>query len=254
MTTNKNVAVIIPAKNEAKRITSTVQAAYKIPQVNTVLVVDDGSTDNTYHIAQGAGAQVVRHQKNKGKATAMTSGVDALTTADEITTFLFLDADLGETALACAGLVPPVLNQQVDCTIAYLPPQNGAGGHGFVTGAGYKAIKKLTGWEAQQPLSGQRCISRTAFNSVRPLAKGWGVEVGMTIDLLVNGFTVQEVPCNLQHRATANDFSGYLHRAGQYRDVQLAVLNRLWKKVHVPKKVRTTNQSELGKAFNAYQK
>jgi hypothetical protein len=68
-----------------------------------------------------------------------------------------------------------------------------------------------------------RCLTREAFEAATPLAHGWGVETGMTIDLLRRGFRVVEVPCDLKHRPSGSDLKGQLHRAAQYRDVQLAV-------------------------------
>ena len=59
-----------------------------------------------------------------------------------------------------------------------------------------------------------------------PLAIGWGVETGLTIDVLGAGYRVIEVPCELHHRVTGSDLRGQLHRAGQYRDVGLALLER----------------------------
>src|SRR5690606_37070957 len=63
----QRVAVIIPAKDESGRIAATVRAARAIPHVDLVLVVDDGSTDNTQDVARAAGAVVVRHSVNRGK-------------------------------------------------------------------------------------------------------------------------------------------------------------------------------------------
>ena len=225
--TSQRVAVVVPAKDEAERIASTVRAARAIPHVDLVLVVDDGSEDDTQHAARNAGAVVVRHSVNRGKASAMETGasVVAMRDAEDAPNrlLLFLDADLGESAVGCAPLVTPVLEGHVDCTIAVLPPQAGAGGRGVVTGLARRSIARATGWQPAQPLSGQRCLTREAFEAATPLARGWGVETGMTIDLLVAGLTLQEVPCDLRHRATRNDLAGQLHRAGQYRDVALAV-------------------------------
>ena len=67
-----------------------------------------------------------------------------------------------------------------------------------------------------------------------PLAEGWGVEVGLTIDVLVAGLTVIEVPCDITHRVTGNDTAGRLHRASQYKDVRRAVVGRRLRRVHVP--------------------
>ncbi len=223
----QRVAVIIPAKDESRRIAATVRAARAIPHVDLVLVVDDGSEDNTQHVAREAGAVVVRHSHNRGKAAAMETGaaVVAMRDAPDRPTrlLLFLDGDLGESAVNAAPLVKPVLDRDADFTIALLPPQPGAGGRGIVVGTARRAIQSMTGWTPTQPLSGTRCLTRSAFEAATPLAHGWGVEAGMTIDLLRQGFVVAEIPCDLRHRPSGSDLRGQLHRGGQYRDVVLAI-------------------------------
>ncbi|WP_425553743.1 glycosyltransferase family 2 protein [Isoptericola hypogeus] len=223
----QRVAVIIPAKDEAQRIASTVRAARAIPHVDLVLVVDDGSTDDTQHVARDAGAVVVRHSHNRGKAAAMETGaaVVAMRDADGRAPrlLLFVDGDLGDTAVNTAPLVAPVREGVADLAIALLPRQTGAGGRGIVVGTARRAIQHLTGWSPTQPLSGMRCLTREAFEAATPLAHGWGVETGMTIDLLRAGYVAVEVPCDLKHRASTNDLKGQVHRAAQYRDVILAV-------------------------------
>ncbi len=223
----QRVAVVIPAKDESRRIAATVRSARAIPNVDLVLVVDDGSEDNTQHVAREAGAVVVRHSHNRGKAAAMETGAAVVAMRDAPDRpprhLLFVDGDLAETAVNTAPLVPPVLEGVADLTIALLPPQPGAGGRGLVVGAARRAIASMTGWTPTQPLSGMRCLTREAFEAATPLARGWGVEAGMTIDLLRQGFRVLEVPCELRHRPSGSDLKGQLHRAAQYRDVQLAV-------------------------------
>jgi glycosyltransferase involved in cell wall biosynthesis len=222
--------VVIPAKNEAGRIAATIRAAVALPAVDLILVVDDGSADQTQQIAREAGAVVVRHPHNRGKAEALETGAAVVAMRDTETglprILLFLDADLGDTAANAGPLIAPVVAGEVDFTIAVLPPQHGAGGHGLVVGLARRAIAKATGWTPQAPLSGIRCLTRPAFEAATPLAHGWGVETAMTIDLLRAGFTVREVPCDLRHRATGKDLSSQLHRAAQYRDVLLAVSAR----------------------------
>lgn len=224
------VAVVIPAKNEAERIAATVRSARAIPHVDLVVVVDDGSTDRTQHVARTAGAVVIRHPHNEGKAAAMETGAAVVAMRDaageRARLLLFIDADLGESAVNAAPLVDPVVKGEADTTIAILPPQPGAGGRGIVVGLARRGIFKATGWTATQPLSGMRCLTRDAFNAVLPFAHGWGVETAMTIDLLNKGFRVLEVPCDLQHRPSGSDFRGQLHRAAQYRDVALALAMR----------------------------
>lgn len=223
----QRVAVVIPAKDESRRIAATVRAARAIPHVDLVLVVDDGSEDATQHVAREAGAVVVRHSHNRGKAAAMETGAAVVAMRDvedgPARLLLFIDGDLAESAVNTAPLVPPVLDGETDATIALLPPQPGAGGRGIVVGLARRSIQSMTGWTPTQPLSGMRCMTREAFEAATPLARGWGVETGMTIDLLTKGFRIREVPCDLRHRPSGSDFRGQLHRAAQYRDVLLAV-------------------------------
>jgi glycosyltransferase involved in cell wall biosynthesis len=228
------VAVVIPAKDEVERIAATVASARTIPGVDLVVVVDDGSTDATQHVARGAGAEVVRHPRNRGKAAAMETGAAAVelheTRAEEHQdprALLFIDADLGETAVNTAALTAPVLAGEADMTIAVLPPQlSPGGGRGLVVNLARRGIVEATGWTPTQPLSGMRCLTREAFEAARPLAAGWGVETALTIDLLTRGFRVLEVPCELHHRVTGTDLRAQLHRAAQYRDVARALLTR----------------------------
>jgi len=63
---------LIPAYNEEKAIERVVQCTRKY---SDVIVVDDGSTDNTYHLANGAGAKVIKHERNRGKGAAIKSGL-----------------------------------------------------------------------------------------------------------------------------------------------------------------------------------
>jgi glycosyltransferase involved in cell wall biosynthesis len=235
-----SVAAIIAAKDEAARIVSTICAVRRIAGVDFVIVVDDGSSDATARLAGEAGAVVVGHARNRGKAAAMSTG--ARVAADRDTSdpavsgrarqLLFVDADLEDSAANTAVLVAPVASGEADMTIAILPPQQtSGGGHGFVVRLARGGIESLAGWTPTQPLSGMRCLTREAFADASPLARGWGAEVGLTIDVLGAGLRVLEVPCELQHRVPGSDWRGQVHRAKQYRDVWLAVAVRRARRV-----------------------
>ena len=237
------VAAVIPAKDEAARIAATVRAVRGIEGVDLVVVVDDGSSDDTAALAREAGAEVVRHARNRGKAAAMTTGAGHVTRYEEREgrvgdpaarrPLLFVDGDLEASAANLGVLVPPVTEGRADMTIATLPPPTTpGGGRGFVVRLARGGIEHLTGFRAVQPLSGMRCLSREAFDAASPLARGWGVEVGLTVDVLLAGMRVLEVPCELHHRVSGSDWRGQLHRARQYRDVALALaLRRLRRRV-----------------------
>lgn len=231
------VAAIIPAMNESQRIGATVAAAKRIPGVDMVLVVDDGSADDTGTRARRAGAEVITHPKNKGKAAAMMTGAFALRNREisdadpgadpHHRALLFIDGDLEDSAVNTAPLAEPVLAGRADMTIAILPAQKRkGGGFGFVVGLAKKGIAELSGFDATQPLSGMRCLSREAFDAALPFAAGWGVEAAMTIDVVNAGLRVEEVECDLHHRVTGRDLKAQLHRAAQYRDVARAILVR----------------------------
>ena len=238
---DQRVAVVIPAKDEAERIATTVRACRSIPRVDLVIVVDDGSTDGTQDHARAAGAVTVRHSVSRGKASAMETGASVVAMRDysdgPARLLLFIDADLGDSAASCAELVPPVVDGVADMSIAVPPKQTGAGGRGRVVRAARRAISLATGWSPVAPLSGQRCLSREAYEKAVPLADGWGVEVGLTIDVLVAGLSVIEVPCDITHRVTGNDRAGTMHRAAQYKDVLRAVTRRKLRRHRVQRAV-----------------
>lgn len=227
---DQRVAVVIPAKDEAERVAATVRACRAIPRVDLVVVVDDGSTDETQTHARAAGAVTVRHSVSRGKASALETGAAIVAMRDysdgPSRLLLFIDADLSDSAAACSELVPPVLDGIADMSVAVPPKQAGAGGRGRVVRADRRAIAAATGWAPVAPLSGQRCLTREAYEAAAPLATGWGVEVALSIDVLSSGLTVIEVPCNITHRVTGNDRAGVMHRAAQYRDVMRAVAAR----------------------------
>jgi hypothetical protein len=234
-----DLAVVIPAKNEAGLIGATVRAARGLPGADVVVVVDDGSADGTAAKAREAGAIVVRHPRNRGKAAAMETGAEAVRllesrppepgpgSADTVPRhLLFLDADLGDTAAQAGPLAAPVRDGTADMTIAVFSNRVRRGGFGIVTAASGAGIARATGWRPAQPLNGQRCLTRAAFEAALPLAAGWGAETGLTIDLMRRGLRITEVEVPLAHRATGQDWRSQLHRAHQLAGVALALAAR----------------------------
>lgn len=209
---------------------ATVVGAAALPGVELVVVVDDGSGDRTSEVAAAAGAHVVRSPVNRGKAAAMERGAAEVTElerggAPTSDVLLFLDADLEGSAAQAAPLLAMIGSGQADVAVATLPAQPG-GGRGFVVNLAREGIVEATGWRAEQPLSGQRALTREAFAAVLPLATGFGVEVGMTIDALRAGFRVAEVPVDLRHRVTGTDWRAQLHRGRQFWAVWRALRSR----------------------------
>jgi glycosyltransferase involved in cell wall biosynthesis len=222
-----DVVVIIPARNESGRVGATVASALSLQRLAAVVVVDDGSSDGTAAEAEAAGAVAVRHPRPRGKAAAMTTGAEYAAAAGYVASpLLFLDADVGATAREAQPLIDVVRAGDADLAIGTLTATTPGGGHGFVVRLARREIHRRTGWSPQQPLSGQRCITRALFDAVLPLAGGFGVETRMTIDAMRAGARVVELPVAMTHRVTGTSLADNVHRARQWRDVWLAVHRR----------------------------
>src|ERR1700745_3433282 len=171
------VAVVIPARNEADRIRQTVMAAARLPGVGLVVVVDDGSRDGTGTVARGAGAVVLRHARNRGKAAAMQSGANAVGLVaqrerpDRPRHLLFLAGALAGSAAQAGPLADPVLAGTADMTIAVFATTVKLGGHGLVVGLSGAGIRRAVGWQPAQPLNGQRWLTPGAVGGARPRAR-----------------------------------------------------------------------------------
>src|SRR5581483_4005592 len=158
-----------------------------------------------------AGAVVLRLPP-RGKGQALSAAERAAPPG----TVLLADADL-------AGDLRPLAAADADVAIAVFARRQG-GGFGIAKRTGRALVRALSGFEAREPLSGQRVLSQRARDATFPLAPGFGCEVRGTIDAVRAGFDVREVELDLEHRATGRDPRGFLHRARQLHDALLACL------------------------------
>lgn len=217
-----DIAVLIPAHEEAERIGATVTAARAVPGVTRVVVVDDGSRDETALRAEEAGAKVVRLWNNVGKGAALETGAMRIENADVI---LLLDGDLGSSAAQAALLLGPVLDGTADMAIAAFPRPAGKAGFGLVKGLARWGIRRLGGpFDATAPLSGQRALTRECLAVCRPFATGYGVEVALTVRALRAGLRLREVQTTMTHAATGRDTAGFVHRGRQFVHVAIALV------------------------------
>lgn len=234
------VSVLIPAYNEAERIAATIAAIRALASIGEIIVVDDGSTDDTGARADAAGADVVFRQANAGKGAALQSAF-ALASG---TVLLLLDADLGASATEAGTLLAPVLSGSADMTIATFPVIPGkGGGMGFVVKLARWGIRKLTGREMAAPLSGQRALRREVVEMLGGFASGWGVEVDLTVRALWNGFRVLEIPTTMSHRVTGKRPADIWHRLAQFVAAG-RVLFQLWRSPERPKNLATASLPE----------
>jgi glucosyl-3-phosphoglycerate synthase len=218
---DRKVVALVAAHEESARIAATVTALHGV--VDEVVVVDDGSSDGTGSAALVAGATVLRASRRRGKGRAVEESLERLPPAD---IWLLADADLGLTASGLGSLVDVVREGSADVAIAAFP-KLGGGGFGIVKRTATRLIRAACGFDAREPLSGQRALTAAALAVVRPLAPGFGLEVAMTIDAVRAGLTVVEIPIEgLSHRPTGLGARGFAHRARQGADILAAVAAR----------------------------
>lgn len=220
--TEMDIDVLIPAYNEAGYIGHTIAALWKLPQVKQILVVDDGSTDETAAEAAAAGAQVLRLPRNRGKGEAVLFGA-RFASAPYLA---LVDADLGDSAVELKRLIAPLIDGQAAMTVARFPENRRRGGFGLVKKLAAWSIYRSTGWVAREPLSGQRIFRRELLKLLSFPPRGFGLEVALTMDLLQRGCRVLEVPTLMSHRERGREPSAFLHRGHQCA----ALLRELWRR------------------------
>ncbi len=180
------VSVIIPVLNESKRIQSVVRLILESPKVAEVVVVDDGSIDNTPELAEAAGARVITSTL-LGKGASMEDGLRATRHG----TLLYLDGDLADLEDDLVALMTdPVTSGAADFVKARFSRRAGR-----VTVLTARPLLRtyfpeLAGME--QPLGGIIAARRELLENLS-FENDYGVDVGLLIDAVVLGARVVEV-------------------------------------------------------------
>jgi hypothetical protein len=204
------LTILVAARDEGGRIAETVSTLRERFRDAEVIVADDGSRDGTADEAEAAGATVLRLAR-RGKGQALSAAERAAPPGQ----LLLLDADL-------RGDPRALLESGADLAVAAFARRQG-GGFGIAKRAGRAVIRLASGFEAREPLSGQRALSARARTAVFPLAPGFGCEVRMTVEAVRAGLHVEEIELDLEHRATQRDLHGFLHRGRQLLDMVLGM-------------------------------
>ena len=216
------VVAVVAARNEEATIGDVVAALAGIPRVDEVVVSCGGSGDRTADLARAAGATVIEAPTNGGKGGAVEAAIDSVAPGD---IYLLVDGDVGHTAAETEALLAPLVAARADLCIGRLP-ELGGGGFGLVKRLAGCAIAALSGFRPSEPLSGQRAVRREALRVCRPLARGFGLEAAMTVDVTRLGYRVVEVPVRMTHRPTGRGVAGFAHRGRQGLDILRALLPR----------------------------
>ena len=218
------ISLVIPAYNEGERLAVTLSAV-DYDYFEEIIVVNDGSRDQTLTVLKETEFKeypllVVNLSKNRGKGYAVWRGLQAA--RGEV--IVVADADLKESINEVKKLIPPVVNGDCELSLAEIPIK--AGGLGMVRLLADRGLQFITGQRLRNPLSGQRCFKKGLIKEITPLSPGFGLEMGINIELLKKGYRIKEIKTGIEHRITSRDFSGFWHRWRQF----CAILKTLiWK-------------------------
>ncbi|MDI9413124.1 MAG: glycosyltransferase family 2 protein [Bacillota bacterium] len=224
------VVALIPAYNEEETIASTLVALQKIALLNQIVVINDGSTDETAEVVKRhKGVTLLNSNKNSGKGAALNYGLQNF----QADIFVLLDADLGHTAIHGERLIYPVLKGNAHMTIAKFQKKQSSSqekmGFGLVRRLATLGVKVLTKKTITSPLSGQRAINAEVLQRLGPFFAGFSVEIGLTVGALHHGYDVLEIPLPMKHRAYGRGIKGIKHRGNQLIHV-FRGLHHCWQK------------------------
>jgi len=214
-TAPQNVTVILPAYNEEISIGSVVLLTRYY--ADSVIVVDDGSSDRTAEIAKKAGAEVIVHEANKGKGAALKTGFAAADDlgADIIVT---MDSDGQHNPAEIPKLVDPIIKGEADMVNGsrYLngldknTPSYRRVGQTILDGA----TKLNSGLQITDSQSGFRAFAASTKNVFRFKAQGMAIESEMLADAGKSGLRIAEVEIGVRYDVDCSTVNPIKHGFG----------------------------------------
>jgi glycosyltransferase involved in cell wall biosynthesis len=191
------ISIILPAKNESGAIGTTVSAICGQYPEAEVIVVNDGSTDNTAEIAAGAGAKVVSHPYSKGNGSAIKTGARSAT-GDVL---VFMDAD-GQHDPADIPRLLERLEEGHDMVIGARQKGSQASvGRGLANGFYNKLASYMTGHKIEDLTSGFRAVRAAKFREfLYLLPNGFSYPTTSTMAFFRAGYSVTYVPIHAAQR------------------------------------------------------
>ena len=192
------VVAVIAAFNEGPHIREVVLGTR--PHVDAVIVVDDGSTDDTAAAAEAAGAEVVRHPGNRGKGVAVRSGLDAVR-GRGFSHVLLMDGDLQHRPSDVPRLVEAAVGENADVIVgarSFDRAQMPASRY-WSNVIGSWALGRLVGVAVSDTQSGFRLIRLAALEPLALTSTGYEIETEMLIRLARHKAVVHEVAVALAY-------------------------------------------------------
>jgi glycosyltransferase involved in cell wall biosynthesis len=200
------VIACLPALNEEKYIGSLVLKARQY--VDRVIVVDDGSADDTIEIAKLAGAKVIQHKHNKGYGAAIQS-IFTETKKLKPDVLVILDADGQHNPQEIPNLIKPILEDGYDCVIGSRQEQ--AKKIPFYRRIGQRIILRSVKTISKNKLTDSECgfraFSRKAVKTLKLKESGMAVSAETVAEATRKNLKITQVPVNV----TYNHDSSTMH-------------------------------------------
>ncbi|MGB5745420.1 MAG: glycosyltransferase family 2 protein [Desulfobacterales bacterium] len=201
------ITVVIPTLNEEQAIGAVVRAV-PADRVHEIIVVDNGSTDDTARVAAAAGARVIREPR-PGYGSACLAGARAAAEADVI---VFLDGDRSDDPEQLPAIAGPVLNKQADLVIGSrikgvlekgAMPLHARLGNRLIV----YLLKRLYGANITDIGSFRAIKAQTLVDlNMEQMTYGWPVE--MVVKAAHKGLRIQSVPINYRKRIGESKVTG----------------------------------------------
>lgn len=198
----KRLTVLIPFLNEEKTLLKVITTVVKHPLVSNIVLIDDGSTDNSLEIIKpflGKRVILVRHKKNLGKGAAIISGIKAAKEG----LIIIQDADLEYYPSNYINLLQPIFKKQADFVLGNRWSAKRRGY--FLAQLGNAYLVKLTNllfnkkW--MDTYTGYKVGSKKIWQSLKLKSSGFEIEAEITSKLALNNIKVMEVPINYNPRS-----------------------------------------------------
>jgi glycosyltransferase involved in cell wall biosynthesis len=186
------VAAVIPAFNEARSIAAVVEGIRRF--VDRVVVVDDGSSDETAARARAAGAKVIVHAANGGKGTAVRTGLARVFDGD-FTHVLLLDGDMQHLPQEAASLIAEAERSGAEVVVGErrFDRERMPAARYYANRIGSRALSWLVGVPIQDTQCGFRVFRVDALRPLTLTARGYEIETEMLIKVRRRGGRVAGV-------------------------------------------------------------
>ncbi|MBU4369599.1 glycosyltransferase family 2 protein [Patescibacteria group bacterium] len=203
------IIVVIPAYNEEKTIIEIINKVK--PLVNEIVVVDDGSSDQTAQLAEQQGVTVLRHLINRGQGAALQTGNQyALEKGGEI--IVHFDADGQFLAEEIKDIVQPLEQGEAEVVFGsrFLEKKSEIPWfkRQIIIPLAHLANKLIIGFSLTDPQSGFRALSKRAVQVIQIENDGMAHCSEILYKVFKNNFKIKEVPITVIYHDFGQCFGG----------------------------------------------